>query len=193
MKSSGLSEFGSVLSDFRQLNSQAVKAVIAIPFADIWLKMGPPPSKAIGAVTALSEFLVMIWVFQFWYTEPENRLRIKMRAALILFVLCMVGSIFLLHTFSVSPGNGKERVIEGISVRPDVRPLLSDHYTPEDALRESAFDADQVWMRQSVVVMHLAIAAVWIASFASLAVFLNVFVILQRRTRYESTATSSPE
>jgi hypothetical protein len=186
MTSNGLSEFRDVLSDFRQLNSQAVKAVIAIPFADVWLKIGPPPSKAVGAITALTEFLVIIWVFQFWYTATENSLRLRMRAALAMFVICMAGSIFLLQRFSVSPGAGKERVVEGVSLRPDVKPLLSDHYSPEDALRESAYDADQVWTRQSVVLMRLAITSAWVGSFACLAVFLNVFVILQRRARDSS-------
>ena len=127
MATTGLSEFKEVLSDFSQLHSYALKAAIAVPLADIWLKLGPPPAKTVGALTSLIEFIAVIWVFQFWSKAKDRALRTKMKIALGLFLVGIVSSLLLLQRFSVSPGQGREKVIEGLrlvggAVRADADP-----------------------------------------------------------------------
>jgi hypothetical protein len=181
MPNTGLSEFRSVLADFQQFGSLALKGVLVAPIADIWVNLGPPPSKAIGLLTSLSQMVAVIWVFQFWSIGNERALRVRMRVALVVFFVGLVSSLVLLDLYSVSPGQGRERVIEGYALRSDIEPLISSSYTPDQALRESEYDSDKVWTKRSVIVLRTAITAIWMCTFGSFAVYLTTFVILQRR------------
>lgn len=183
MGNTGLSEFKEVLSDFRQLHSFALKAAVTVPLADIWLKLGPPPSKAVGALTSLMEFMTVVWVFQFWSNSSEGKLRVRMKIALGLFLVGIASSLVLLERFSISPGQGRERVVEGLSLRPDVKPIVDASYTPEQALRDSEYDPDKVWTKESIAVLRTLITLTWVATFVFLAAYLTVFIILQRRRR----------
>jgi hypothetical protein len=181
MASTGLSEFKEVLTDFQQLGSLALKGAVAAPLADIWLKLGPPPSKVIGVLTALMEFVAVVGVFQFWSNTKALKLRVRMLIALAIFLVGLVSSLVLAEMFTVSPGQGRDRVVEGYSLRPDAKPIVNESYPPEQALRESEYDPDKVWTKESIVVLRTVITATWMATFASFAVYLTVFIILQRR------------
>lgn len=177
----GLSEFKQVLSDFRQMSSLAVKGVVAAPLADVWLRYGPPPAAGIAVLTSVMEFAAIVWVFQAWHTAKEQVLLLRMRWALGCFCICLAASLVLLSNFSVSPGPGRERVIEGATIRPEVAALLGSTYSAEDALRESEYDAAKVWTNASVTAMRTLVTALWVATFVSLAIYLMVFISLQRR------------
>jgi len=176
-----LKEFKEVLSDFRQLASLALKGAVAAPLADLWLKIGPPPTKPIAVLSSLMEFVAVVWVFQFWYSIDERNLNIRMKTALGIFCIGIATALVLLWTFTILPGQSRERVIEGFRLVPSVKPLINDSYTAEQALRESEYDADKIWTRGSIVLMRASIILTWMASFASLAVYLTTFIILQRR------------
>lgn len=181
MATTGLSEFKEVLSDFQQLSSLALKGVVAAPLTDIWLKFGPPPAKAIGVLTALVEFVAVVGVFQFWSNTKERKLRVRMLIALGIFLVGLVSSLVLLQRFTVSPGQGRDRVVEGYSLRADIKPIVNESYTPEEALRESEYDPDKVWTKESIALLRTLVTATWMATFAGFAVYLTVFIILQRR------------
>jgi hypothetical protein len=183
MAENGISEFKAVLSDFQQLGSLALKGAIAAPLADIWLNLGPPPAKAVGGLTALIEFVAVVSVFQFWSNTGEQKLRFRMLIALGVFVVCLLSSLILLDRFTVSPGVGRDRIIEGYSLRPDIKSLVNESYTPEQALRESEYDPDRVWTRGSIACLRALITVTWMATFAGFAVYLTLFIILQRRRR----------
>ena len=181
MSATGVSEFKEVLSDFKDLGSLALKGVVAAPLTDIWLKLGPPPAKTIGALTALMEFVAVVYVFQFWSNKKERKLRFRMLIALAIFLIGLVSSLILLERFTVSPGQGGERIVEGYFLRPDVRPIVNESYPPEQALRESEYDPDKVWTRESIALLRTLITATWMATFVGFAVYLTTFIILQRR------------
>jgi hypothetical protein len=181
MATNGLSEFKEVLTDFRQLGSLALKGAVAAPLADIWLKLGPPPAKAIGVLTALVEFVAVVCVFQFWSKTKERKLSVLMLIALGIFLVGLLSSLVLLQRFTVSPGQGRDRVVEGYSLRPDMKLVVNELYDPEQALRESEYDPDKVWTKESITVIRTLITVTWMATFACFAVYLTAFVILQRR------------
>lgn len=183
MDDTGLTEFKNVLTDFGQLNSVALKGAVVLPLADIWLKLGPPPSKAIGGLTALAEFLAVVCVFQFWSRMQDGKLRTRMKISHSLFLVGMASSLLLLSRFSVSPGQDREKVIEGYSLRSDIRPLINDSYPAEQALRDSEYDAEKVWTKGSIAILHLLIIVAWTGTFACFAIYLTTFIVLQRRFR----------
>lgn len=173
-------EFKEVLTDFQQLGSLALMGAVAAPLADIWLKLGPPPAEVIGVLTALVEFVAVVYVFQFWSNTKERKLRVRMLIALGIFLVGLVSSFGLLQRFTVSPGQGRDRVVEGYSLRSDVKPIVNESYTPEQALRESEYDPDKVWTKESIAVLRALITVTWMSTFAGFAVYLTVFIILQR-------------
>lgn len=181
MASTGLSEFKAVLSDFSQLSSLAVKGVIIVPLADIWLKFGPPPPKLIAGLTSLMEFLAIVFVFQFWSQISDRKLKLRMKGALGLVILGMIGSYVLLNSLTVAPGQGQERIFKGLTLRSDVKPIITGSYTAEQALRESEYNSQKVWTQDSVVIARTIITVIWVATFVCLAIYLTVFIILQRR------------
>ena len=179
--SSGLTEFRETLADFRQLGSLAIKLAIAAPLADIALNLGPAPKNSVAILTSLMEFVAIVWVFHFWHDAEAGKLNVRMKAALAFFCFGLLGSLILVQRFTVLPGQGRERVIEGITLRPDVRLLVGASYTPEDALRDSEYDPDKVWTSGSVGVLRAIVTVVWLLTFVSLAVYLTTFILLQRR------------
>jgi hypothetical protein len=181
MPKTALKEFKEVLLDFRQLASLALKGAVAAPLVDLWLRIGPVPTKPVAVLASLVEFLAVVWVFQFWQNAAERKLHMRMKGALVVFGLGMVLSLVLLWLFTVSPGQGRDRVVEGFSVRSDVKQLISDSYPPEQALRESQYDPEKIWTKGSVVMMQTSIIVIWMITFASVATYLTIFIILQRR------------
>ena len=186
MPNAALKEFKEVLLDFRQLASLALKGAVAAPLVDLWLRVGPLPTKPVAVLSSLVEFLAVIWAFQFWRDIKDRKLRARMMAALAFFSVGILLSLVLLWTYTIVPGQGRERVVEGFSIRPDVKPLINESYTPEQALRESQYDAGKVWTKESIVAVQAAITLIWMMTFASLAIYLTIFIILQRR-RSDST------
>jgi hypothetical protein len=106
-----------------------------------------------------------------------------MKIALSLFLVGMASSLILLGRFSVSPGQDREKVIEGYSLRSDVRPLINDSYPAEQALRDSEYDAEKVWTKGSIAILHVLIIVAWTGTFACFAIYLTTFIILQRRVQ----------
>jgi len=191
MARSTLHEFTEVLADFRQLGSLALKGAVAVPLADTWLKLGPPPTSAIAVLTSLMEFISVIWVFHFWQASKERQLGKRMKVALGGFAVGLVCSLALMWQFTVLPGHGRERVIVGFQLRQDVKPVLSPQYAPYDALRDNEYDPDKVWTRESITILRTLITVIWIFTFTSLAVYLTAFIMLQRCRYRLQTPTSN--
>src|SRR5690349_11838285 len=93
MAATGISEFKEVLSDFKQLSSLALKGAVAAPLANAWLKIGPPPAKAIGALTTLVEFVAVVFVFQVWFNGNQRKLQSRMLIALGIFLVGLLSSL----------------------------------------------------------------------------------------------------
>jgi hypothetical protein len=178
----GLDQFREVLKDFRRLGPLALKAAVAIPFLDAWTRLGPPPATSLSIATPMAEFLALIWVFHFCYQLKRNQLDRRMKRALVGFCVGAILSFALIEQFTVIPGDGRERVVQGFMLQPEIKPLIADTYTPRDALRDSAYDTSRVWTQTSVTITHVTLIAAWLFTFVSLVIYLGTFVIAQQRT-----------
>jgi hypothetical protein len=185
-----LNEFKEVLADFREIGSLALKGAIAVPLADLWLKLGPPPANAVAVLGSLVEMLAVMWVFQFWYSANDRKLNFRMKTALVLFFVGIVASLILLEEFTIFPSPDRERVIEGVSLRADVKPIIDESYRPEDALKDNQYDPDKVWTKESIVVVRVSLTLTWMFTLACLAAYLTVFIILGRRHSTLPVSTS---
>jgi hypothetical protein len=176
-----LKEFKEVLSDFHQLAALALKGAVAAPLTDLWLRLGPLPTKPVAVLSSFVEFLVVIWVFQFLRSSKPQRLKLGMNVSILVFMAGICASLIMLSMFTVSPGKDRERVLEGFILREDVKPVITNSFTPEDALRASQYDAEKVWTKQSIVAIQACIILCWVAAFSATAWYLTTFIILQRR------------
>ena len=181
MPKTGLDEFKDVLKDFRELGSLAVKGTVALPLVNLWAKFGPPPAAAVSVLTSALEFLAVIWVFQFWHNAVTERLNTRMKAAAILFCAALAVSGILLAQFTAHPASGRDAVVIGAQLRPDVQPLITRTYTPLDALRDAEYDPERVWTQVSITLVHSSLIVLWLVTFISASVFLSVFIVLRKR------------
>jgi hypothetical protein len=181
MATTGLGEFTEVLGDFRQLGSLALKGAVAAPLANLWLKLGPPPTNAIAVLTSLAEFVTVVWVFHFWHDANEGQIKTRMKVSLVCFVAGLVACLVLLEQLTVTPGPGRDRIIIGFRIRPDVQPILTTKYKAEDAMRDNEYDADKVWTRESISIARISVTLTWLFSFSCLAIYLTAFIMSQRR------------
>ncbi len=191
MISGGLEDFKQVAADFTDVGAIALKLAVAAPLLDYAVKFGPPPVHSISALTCLSELLVLLWSFHFWSRLDralQNRL---MKRALLCFCLGLVGSLALIELLTYSPGADRERVVEGFVLQPSTKALAAQGVSPEEALRGAEFDNSAIWAQWSVVAVHITLIAFWVATFAGLAAYISLFVIVHRSHPPEPAPASS--
>lgn len=187
MPTRGLAEFREVLGDFRKPGPLGLKAAVVAPFLGLWKEIGAPPTAIVPALTTVAEVVALVAMFQFWRHKPVPKLETRMKVALVCLVAGFIASLALVWHFTVSPGAGRERVVEGLRLRSDIAPLIGSTYSPEEALRDNEYDATQVWTKTSVTAMRVLVPAVWLATFVALAVYLGLFVMIQRRPQPTAT------
>jgi hypothetical protein len=180
MANAGMEEFKRVAADFTDIGALGLKLAVAAPFIDLAVKFGPPPVQTVSTLTCISEFIALLWAFQFWYALDRPAQNRRMRAALICFCLGLVFSIGMIEMFTVSPGTGRERVVKGFALQPSVKPLVGPAFSSDDALRAAQYDPQQVWLQSSVTAVQVTLIVLWCVTFASLASYISLFVIMQR-------------
>lgn len=180
MPNAGLEEFKRVATDFTDLGALGLKLAVAAPFIDLAVKLGPPPVSTVSALTCISEFIALLWAFQFWSPLDPPAQNRRMKIAFICFCVGLIASIAMIELFTVSPGAGRERIVEGFVLQPSVKPLIGPVLSSRDALRAAQYDASEVWVQSSIAAVHLSLIALWCLTFASLASYISLFVIMQR-------------
>lgn len=163
------------------MSSLALKGTIAAPLIGFLTKLGPPPATAVPILTSITGFIAVIWTFHFWHDVSQRRLNARMRLCLLVFCVALLASGILFGLYTIRPGSGRDLVVCGYSLRPDILPLMTAGYTSEQALRDAEYDASQVWTETSIVVVRLALTASWLIAFVSISMFVSTFIILQRR------------
>jgi hypothetical protein len=180
MPNEGLEEFKRVAADFTDIGALGLKLAAAAPFIDLALKFGPPPAATVSALTCVAELLALLWSFQFWYALDRPAQNRRMRIALLCFCVGLIASIAMIEMLTVSPAFGRERIVEGLVLQPSVKPLIGPSFSAQDALRAAQYDASEVWLQPSIIAVHVCLVSLWCITFASLASYIALFVIMQR-------------
>ena len=177
----GMKEFRSVLADFKTLSSLGMKGTMIAPAAALWMHIGLPSPPLVALITSIMVLTTEAWVFQSWYLLPLSRIKKRMNICLAAVAVLFLLFMGMIGAFTVEAGAKGARVIEGFAVRSEVKPLLSSSYSESNALRDSAYDAEQVWTRGSILTVTLGLESIWVLAFAYFAAFLCAFIIMQRR------------
>ncbi len=182
MSNTGIAEFKRMVLDFTDLGALGLKLAVAAPFIGLTIKLGPPPVHTVSVLTALSEFIVLLWTFHFWYGLNDAAQNRRMKAALLFFCAGLIASLALIGTFTLSRGAGTERVVKGFILQPSIQPLIGRELpTVDDALRAAQYDASEVWLQSSIAAVHVTLIAIWLITFAALTAFIALFVIARRK------------
>jgi hypothetical protein len=181
MPNSGLEEFKEVVSDFRNLGAFAINSTVIAPLATPLFPLYPSWPAGISILTTLSELLVLICIFHFWFYLNRKRLNRRMLAALVLLCISLVVYLALYDLFTFKRPANKERDVKGFVLRSDVAPLIGDQFTAEDALMEAEYKPKEVWAAWSITTMRILLLAFWLLFFVSLSTFVGLFVMYQRR------------
>jgi hypothetical protein len=184
MAKNGLDECRQVVKDYKSLTSLAVNGAMIAPLGNIVLKVGPPwpmAAPGISIFTSLAELITLMCVFQFSSSISKKHLTKRFVAAILVlcFSFLVYTVLFASLTFSI-PGTS-ERGVKGWLVRADVRPLITESFTADDALVGSQYDATQIWENWSITAAGAALLTSWLTLFCALSATLGMFVLSQRR------------
>lgn len=186
MAKTGLEEFREVITDFKAVTSWAVKGAVVAPLTDFVLHLGAPWPTGVPVITSLAQLIALMGVFHFWFGKTQKEFSTRMIAALVVLCVSFFAYLYLFDSYTfVNPATSK-RYAKGFVVRPDVQALIPGEFrTPEDVLRGSEYEAEEVWTAGSLTAARLTLLAAWLTMFISLSVFIGTFVMAQkgRRTR----------
>jgi hypothetical protein len=199
----GLKEFKTVIADFGNLSSLAVKGVILTPMVDLVLKLGPPWPSGIDFIASIAQLLALIYIFHFWYSLKKARVNARMRVALALAFLGFVGYFLLVSTFTFRTVTEDRRVTIGFVRTEEGEKLFNKqlpappdsdgpawippYYTQttvaayQEAAKMGPNPEELIWTPWSITLVRLGLLLSWVLLFVSIAIFIGAFIIVQRR------------
>jgi hypothetical protein len=176
-------DFLDVLRKFRTLSATALGAGAAVPFFAYVAKISPPWPPGIMLLTALTELVSLILVFQFLRIKgrtPVNRAMAVIAPSLFIFSL---GYLLLFSIFTYVTPHTNERYVKGFVCRPEIQKfVLECPMVGRDVLSSSQWTADNIWQEWSIAIMQVAIASLWLASFVLLSALIGAFLVFQTKT-----------
>ena len=179
MKTDGLAEFLTMVSDFKRVQSLIFKGMIALPLAGIWLKLGPPTTNFTAALLTLTELLILVLTFQLWYPLPAQKLRTRFVVSTSACLVAMVALICFLNFYTFE-FEGK-RVVIGTQLQDVVSQVVEPGETALDKLKESNYQPDQVWTPDSIRTVETLLELNWLAAIMTYTAALAAFAMLQRK------------
>ncbi|MEA2894461.1 MAG: hypothetical protein QOJ84_76 [Bradyrhizobium sp.] len=182
--STAYDDFLDILKKFRTLSVTALGTGAAVPFFAYVAKIAPPWPPGVMLLTALTELVCLILVFQFLRTKGRKPVNRAMAIMAPLLFLVSLGYLTLISVFTyVTPHTG-ERFTKGFICKPEIQrvypsecPLVS-----RDVLSDSQYTAENVWMDWSIELMQVLIASLWLAAFILLSSLIGAFLVFQTKT-----------
>jgi hypothetical protein len=189
MKTEGLAEFLTLVSDFKRIQALFFKGMIAIPLAGIWLQLGPPTTHFTPALLTLTGLLVLVLTFQVWYPLPAQKLRTRFVVSTSVCLVALVGLVCFLNFYTVE-FEGK-RVVIGTQLQDAVARVLEPGDTALDTLKDSNYHPSQVWTPDSVRTVETLLDLNWLVAVMTYTAALAAFAMLQRKRPAGKKATQT--
>jgi hypothetical protein len=164
--SSAYDDFLDILKKFRTLSLVALGTGAAVPFFAFVAKIAPPWPPGIMLLTALTELVCLIVVFQFLRTRGRSTVNRAIAILAPMLFLASFAYLTLISFFTYVTPHTDERFAKGFvckqqiqQLHPDLCPLVN-----RDVLADAQWNADEIWTEWSIDLMQLFIASLWIAS-----------------------------
>lgn len=180
---SPLTDFWRYAADFRSLSGWVATAVVAAPFADMALGIGPPWYNRLANSTFLSIFVAfaIMYSFEFWRKSSQS---MGQRAFIVGILLAAMFFIAYLCTsaFFIADADDQGNVeIIGYEMHENVRQMVEanpSQWTPKELLLQF-HDPMEVWTRGSVITMRIVLLFLWLAMWTAIAVGMAAFLALR--------------
>jgi hypothetical protein len=189
MEKSGLKEFKEVLRDFRSLGTYLIGGAIGATLLSL-TNFAPPWPKGISALTSLTELIVLIFVFNFWYKKSPAQMSRFMKVSLIFLVAGFFLYLYFLDTYTFLLPKTGERWAKGFCLQDDIRPLVQELGGDLEALKGAEYKQEAIWKPWSITMVRLTLLFLWLWFFTNIAVFIGSFVITQRRRKIAGQAAT---
>ncbi len=178
-------DFLDIIRKFRTLSLSALGTGTAVPFFAYVAKIAPPWPPGVMLLTALTELVCLIVVFQFLRTKGRKLVNRVVAIFALLLCLSSLGYFIFLAIFTYVTPHTNERFVKGFVCRPEIKRFYSDQcpLVSRDLLSGLQYTAENVWMDWSVAVMQVVIASLWLACFIFLSSLIGAFLVFQTKTR----------
>lgn len=183
MAKNGLEEFKEVLRDFRSLGAYLIGGAVGATLSLALTNFVPPWPNGVSVLTSLTELLVLIFVFHFWYEKTTAQMSRRMTVALIFLVTGFFLYLYFLDTYTFPFPNTGERWAKGFCIRDDIKLLVQELGGDLEALKGAEYKQEAIWKPWSITLVRLTLLFLWLWFFTNLAVFIGTFVITQKRRK----------
>jgi hypothetical protein len=182
--STAYDDFLGILKKFRTLSITALGTGATVPFFAYVAKIAPAWPPGVMLLTALTELVCLILVFQFLRTKGRKSVNRAMAILATLLFLTSLGYLTVISIFTYVTPHTNERFTKGFVCKPDVQRLYPNQcpLVSRDVLSDSQYTAENVWMDWSVELMQVFIATLWLASFILLSSLIGTFLVFQTKT-----------
>ena len=177
-------DFLDILKKFKTLSVTALGTGAAVPFFAYVAKIAPPWPPGVMLLTALTELVSLVLVFQFLRTKGRKSVNRAMAIIAPLLFLTSLGYLVLLSVFTYVPPHTTERFTKGFVCRPNIQALYPKEcpLVSREILSGAQYIAENIWTDWSVQLMQVAIPCFWLAAFILLSGLIGAFLVFQTKT-----------
>jgi hypothetical protein len=178
-------EFLDIIRKFRTLSVSALGTGTAVPFFAYVANIAPPWPPGIMLLTALTELVCLIVVFQF--LRAKGRKLVNRVVAYLAVLLCLnsFAKLIIIAIFTYVTPHTNERFVKGFVCRPEIQQFYPDQcpFASREILSGLQYTAENVWLDWSVALMQVIIASMWFACFIFLSSLIGAFLVFQTKIK----------
>lgn len=192
---SALERFFGVLEAYKKSLAWALGGSALLPLIASLAGLAPIWPNGIVVLTSLLNLIFVVLSFQFFERAPRKLVQRVMLGALFagfaLLIVYLVGIERFVFEIPRNAGQG-ERIYLGcgwstmaleVSGRFGIDPASSCPGNFRDILASAEYESDRIWTASSISTVRVGLAITWLAFFASISLFLAVFIVFQSGRR----------
>ncbi len=163
----------------------AVAAVIALPFAAAYGALTPPWPPGVEIVTAMLE--AVAFVLANHWLRPASRAAINRVIVATSIALAIASCAYMLaaSVYIYQVPTTKERWVKGYACSQEAQLIYKDKcpHLGVDELRGAEYEAERLWSVQSIATVKVALVAMWLVAFISVATLIAGMLVHHAQQR----------
>lgn len=187
-----MEEFYDVLRNYRKLGVWAVGGAAGIPFVSGLIGMEPPSPSGIVVITAIFQFIVIMFIFQSRQNSSKRSVTKHMLISLLAFVVLILVYVFYYQLF-VIPVPRDQRIVAGFTCTIEATKIYSEicPFLRIDQLEDVAFRETKLWTPISLALSNFLLIFIWSAAFLNLSWSVASFLVYQSTGKQKKSPAST--
>lgn len=180
---SGLSDFRNYFTSFLGVAAAGV-ASSAFVLAASLIGISPPWPKGILQITAITQLIVLVFVYQKLQGASRRRIEGRMNLALVCLLLTFP-CYMALHSLLIYNMPNGDMGMRGLVCTVEAKRIFIDScpFLQSEQISTGTYEAERFWTPLGLLSSRMAILTLWISAFVSLVNLLAAFVVFQRSRR----------